>query len=59
MTEHPDKGCEFSRSCLACPLPLCKDDMEPIELHRLRQALKARHIKAVGAQQGSTGAAWA
>jgi len=49
MTEHPDQGCEFSRSCLRCPLPLCKDDMEPIELHRLRTELKARHLKAVGA----------
>ena len=51
--EHPDQGCEFSRSCLRCPLPLCKDDMEPIELHRLRTALKVRHMRVVGA-----GAAW-
>jgi len=50
IAEHsPDTGCEFSPSCLRCPLPLCKDDMEPIELHRLRTELKVRHLKAVTA----------
>ena len=23
---QPDRGCELSRSCLRCPLPICKYD---------------------------------
>ena len=26
---HPDTGCQYSPSCLACPLPVCKYDAPP------------------------------
>ena len=27
---YRDTGCEYSSSCLACPLPACKYDMPPV-----------------------------
>ena len=37
--ERPDRGCEVSPSCLACPLERCKyDDPESYLLHLRQQA---------------------
>lgn len=35
-----DTGCEVSRLCQACPLPLCKEELTPYELAaaRMRRA---------------------
>ena len=36
---YPDTGCEFSLSCLDCPLPKCKEDMSLGEQTKLRRDL--------------------
>ena len=33
---YQDTGCEYSPSCLECPLPVCKEDMTQTEQARLR-----------------------
>ena len=32
----PDTGCQYSPSCLACPLPVCKYDNPGLEIHLAR-----------------------
>ena len=36
---HADTGCKYSPSCLACPLPVCKED-DPLWFQRNRQMVK-------------------
>ena len=34
---HLDTGCEYSPSCLECPLPVCKEDLTPGQQMKLRR----------------------
>lgn len=47
----PDTGCEYSPSCLSCPLPACKYEMP---LPRQEFMERAREIARVRAAQGLT-----
>jgi hypothetical protein len=40
---YQDEGCEFSETCLNCPLPVCVHD-EPGGMRRLRNNLRDRRI---------------
>lgn len=40
--EARDRGCEFSRTCLSCRLPQCREDLRPWEVRQLAQALGVR-----------------
>ena len=43
---HLDTGCEFSPSCLDCPLPKCKEDMTIGEQMKLRRdLLPMKHLR--------------
>ena len=43
---HLDTGCEFSPSCLECPLPVCKEDMTLGEQMKLRRdLLPIKHLR--------------
>ena len=41
---YPDRGCRYSSSCLACPLPICVEDSAnpSVEYRKLRQLKKDR-----------------
>lgn len=39
-----DEGCEFSSSCLNCPLPRCIEE-EPRGKQKLRMSARARRMK--------------
>ncbi len=44
FSEHPDTGCEFSPTCLECPLPACKYD-DWAGARRYLHALRWEQIK--------------
>ena len=48
-----DKGCEAAPSCLACPLPQCKDD-DPRWYNRLVKRRQDQAIVAALQQDGAT-----
>ena len=43
----PDEGCRFSSSCLNCPLPRCRHEMEPGELTRTLRRLSDIKMLAI------------
>ena len=60
--KHPDKGCQVSPSCFACPLPACKYDDYPAYLKWMQAklvapvqtALELRSVAEVAKQFGLT-----
>jgi hypothetical protein len=35
LNERRDYGCEFSRHCLTCHLPVCREEMPPADVKTL------------------------
>ncbi len=50
---YPDEGCEFSETCLNCPLPVCIYD-EPRGKHRLLRKKRANEMTQLYAKGGKT-----
>ncbi len=48
---YRDEGCEFSESCLNCPLPLCVYD-EPGGRQRVRLRQRAREMARIARTDG-------
>ena len=55
--DHPDRGCEYSRTCLSCPLPKCVLDMTlPEQRHlrnRRRDSLRFAQVKYLKPRQAA------
>ena len=51
---YADTGCEFAPSCLACPLPVCKEDAPPGWLKRHRRRLYDSGVVRVIRQESLT-----
>ena len=50
----PDDGCQYSSSCLECPLPACKHDMPPEELHAELRRIEDRKKADMILREGLT-----
>ncbi|MFY9812580.1 MAG: helix-turn-helix domain-containing protein [Dehalococcoidales bacterium] len=50
---YPDEGCEFSESCLNCPLPVCIYD-EPRGKHRLLRKKRVNEMTQLYAKDGKS-----
>ncbi len=52
-----DMGCEYSASCLACPLPICKDEISlSTQLLIYRDAVIVKEIQESNQQHAQTAA---